>query len=204
MILVALVQPVGPATVDWQRGVLEVEAGAAPSLRAPNPGVARVGAERAARQAATRKLLEAAAHLPVVGGGTVGDRLRKRPEARRWLEKTLDQVQPARVRYASDGGIELQVRLSLQKVARALAGDPEAAAAPAAGPGKSRSGAARIAICRSRIQPAILPQADLRFYATLAEAKKDERLGPHPQTIRIGKLSDGDLRGGPVAVVIEK
>jgi len=199
LLLVALVHAVGPATVDWQRGVLEVEAGAAPSLRAPNPGVARVGAERLARQAAARKLLEAAAHLPVVGGGTVGDRLRKRPQAKKWLEKTLGDTQPARVRYASDGGIEMQLQLPLHKVAQALAVDPEAAEAH----DKPRA-SARIAICKGRIEPAILPLGDLRFYGSLAEAKKDERLGPHPQTIRIGRLSDGELRGGPVAVVIEK
>src|SRR5205085_2668691 len=64
-LFVALVVPVGPATVDWQRGVIEAEAATAGSLRAPNPAIARVSAERTARHAAARKLLEAVEKLPL-------------------------------------------------------------------------------------------------------------------------------------------
>jgi len=97
-----------------------------------------------------------------------------------------------RTRHASDGGIEIQVRFPLVFVAVALSGE------------KGGKAAGRIAIVKSG-GPALVPGADVRFFASVAEAKKEKDwLGQSPQTIKLPKLSEADLRGGPVAVVIEK
>jgi hypothetical protein len=192
LLALTLVETQGPVTVDWTQGVVVVEAGAGPSLRDPSPQVARVAAERAARKIATTRLLAAIEKLPVASGGTVGKKLSD--EAKDKLEKLAGEAPIVRTRHASDGGIEIQVRFPLVFVAVALALDSE----------KGGKAAGRIAIVKSG-GPALVPGADVRFFASVAEAKKEkEWLGASPETIKLPKLSEADLRGGPVAVVIEK
>ena len=190
LLALTLVETQGPVTVDWTQGVVVVEAGAGPSLRDPSPQVARVAAERAARKIATTRLLAAIEKLPVASGGTVGKKLSD--ESRDKLEKLAGEAPIVRTRHASDGGIEIQVRFPLVFVAVAL--DSE----------KGGKAAGRIAIVKSG-GPALVPGADVRFFPSVAEAKKEKDwLGGNPQTIKLPKLSEADLRGGPVAVVIEK
>jgi hypothetical protein len=191
LVALTLVETQGPVTVDWTQGVVMVEAGAGPSLRVPSPQGARVAAERAARKIAATRLLAAIDRLPVATGGTVGKKLSD--ESREQLEKQAQEAPITRARHASDGGIEIQIRFPLLRVAQALSDDR-------AGP---KTGA-RIAIVKAG-GPGLLPGADLRFFASVADAKKDkEWLGANPETIKLARLGEVDLRGGPVAVVIEK
>src|SRR5687767_10233649 len=60
----AVVMALGPdARVDWTRGLLVATGAAAGDLRAPSPEVARVKAERQARDAARTRLRRAARDL---------------------------------------------------------------------------------------------------------------------------------------------
>ena len=190
LVALTLVDQQGAVTVDWTQGVVLVEAGVGPSLRDPSPQVARVAAERAARKIATTRLLAAIEKLPVAGGGSVGKKLSD--DAREKLGKLAEEAPIVRSRHASDGGIEIQIKFPLVMVAVAL--DDE----------KTASVHGRIAIVKGGA-PAVVPGADVRFFPSVADAKKDKTwLGADPQTLKLPKLSDGDLRGGPVAVVIEK
>ena len=190
LLALTLVDQQGPVTVDWTQGVVVVEAGVGPSLRDPSPQVARVAAERAARKIATTRLWAAIEKLPVAGGGTVGKKLSD--EAREKLEKLAEDAPVVRARHASDGGIEIQIRFPLVMVAVALNDE------------KGGKSGGKIAIVKSG-GPAVVPGADVRFFPSVADAKKEKTwLGADPRTIKLPKLSDGDLRGGPVAVVIEK
>jgi hypothetical protein len=196
--LVTLVVVHGPVTIDWTRGVVSAEAGAGPSLRAPSPTVARAAAERLARDLAARRLLEAVHKLPVVGGGTVGQQLSA--GGREALEKSMAALTPRRLRYASDGGIELQLSLPLARVAQAL---PVRRAEPEDAEKAAAHSSARIAIATGPLEPALVPRADLRFFGSLPEAKKERAwLGDSPRTIKIRRLGELDARGGPVAVVV--
>jgi hypothetical protein len=195
LLAIALSHTVGPVTIDWTRGVAVVATAAGATLRAPNPQVARLSAERLARRRATERLRKALAGLPVAGGATVGERLGGDADAWGWLDKAVAQAGAEAARYASDGGVELRLRLPLRDVARALGGEA----------GEASGGAARgrIAIVTAACEPALVPGADLRFYGSVADARRDARLGANPTTVRVTKLSD-ELRGGPVAVVIER
>ena len=190
LLALTLVDQQGAVTVDWTQGVVLVEAGVGPSLRDPSPQVARVAAERAAHKIAATRLWTAIEKLPVVGCGSVGKKLSD--ESREKLEKLVEDAPVVRARHASDGGIEIQIRFPLVMVAVAL-NDEKAATVHG-----------RIAIVKSG-GPAVVPGADVRFFASVADAKKEKTwLGADPQTLKLPKLSDSDLRGGPVAVVIEK
>jgi hypothetical protein len=61
-------------------------------------------------------------------------------------------------------------------------------------------------LAAGKLAPALVPGADVRFYRSAAEARKDAWLGssPQTQTLKLRSLVEVDLRGGPVAVVIER
>jgi hypothetical protein len=159
--------------------------------------VARVAAERAARRLARKRLMGALATLPVVGGGTVAERLSRLPEAVLALEKEVEEAPPSRVRHASDGGIEMELHISLRRIAQVLAGPDEADADGGKGP-------RRIVLWAGAGKPVVVPGADVRYYATATEAKRDvEWLGPSPKTVKLRSLTEAELRGGRVAVVVQ-
>jgi hypothetical protein len=202
--LVTLTVTTGPVTIDWTAGIVQVEAGVGPSLRAPNPQVARVSSEREAMKIAQQRLWKAIEKLPVAGGGTAGERLGKNADARAALDKDISALAPIRMRHASDGGIEIQLRLPIRRIAAAVGGavgTSDGKVTMASGP---RVGA-RIAVVKGKLEPALVPDGDLRFFRSVAEAKKEKKwLGGDAQVINIERFSDTDLRGGPVAVIIDK
>ncbi len=57
--------------VDWQRGLLIASCAAPADLRAPNPDLARVKAERVAKKRCTEALRKAAGELSAVSGNSV-------------------------------------------------------------------------------------------------------------------------------------
>lgn len=114
--------------LDWTRGlVLAVGAGAA-DLRAPRPEVARLAAERRARQTAATRLAEAARGLPLAAGGTVGQALDDAGRAR--LERAIEGAVEVEVDYGSDGSVVLTAGLPIEAVRLALAGLPGPTAVP--------------------------------------------------------------------------
>jgi hypothetical protein len=122
----------GGTTIDWSAGRLVAEGAAAADLRAPGPDVARVSAERRAREQALATLDAAARKLPLAGGGTVGEAVKRDEAAGKRLAAALARARTIDASYASDGGARVTVALPLEAVRLAVA---PPAAAPAASDG---------------------------------------------------------------------
>jgi hypothetical protein len=193
---VSLVAQIGTATVDWGRGVVSAHGGAPASLRAPGPGVARVTAERKARAAALEKLEASIGKLPLWGGGQVGHLLAERPAAKTRLMTVIAEA-PVVVspRYASDGGVELDLELPLDAVAAALGGSgEEAASAQADDPTP-----ARIVTTPGKHEPGIVPGGRVHFAHSVEEARKTAESA---KVVHLGKATARELSKMPTIVVL--
>jgi hypothetical protein len=92
-------------TVDWRAGTVSASGGAAADLRMPSVDLARPGAERRARAAATAKLRTALRALPASGGHKLD------PER---IDRALNRARAVDVQYQSNGGavIRMEVRFA--------------------------------------------------------------------------------------------
>jgi hypothetical protein len=92
-------------TVDWRAGTLSASGGAAADLRMPSVDLARPGAERRARAAATAKLRTALGALPAGGGHKLD------PDR---IDRALNRARAVDVQYQSNGGavIRMEVRFA--------------------------------------------------------------------------------------------
>jgi hypothetical protein len=113
---VASAEPASPAssdlidthegvTIDWRAGTVSASGGAAADLRMPSVDLARPGAERRARAAATAKLRTALGAL-AAGGGHKLD-----PDR---IDRALNRARSVDVQYQSNGGavIRMEVRFA--------------------------------------------------------------------------------------------
>jgi hypothetical protein len=110
---VASAEPASPAptdlvdthegvTVDWRAGTLSASGGAAADLRMPSVDLARPGAERRARAAATAKLRIALGALPAGGGHKLD------PDR---IDRALNRARAADVQYQSNGGAVIRMEV---------------------------------------------------------------------------------------------
>ncbi len=92
-------------TVDWRAGTLSAAGGAAADLRMPSVDLARPGAERRARAAATAKLRSALGTLPAGGGHKLD------PDR---IDRALNRARAVDVQYQSNGGavVRMEVRFA--------------------------------------------------------------------------------------------
>ena len=93
--------------VDWKARTLSTVGAAAADLRAPGPDIARVAAARLARERADERLRTASAALAGV------------PASDERLSKPLAEAR-ARTTYSSDGSVEVELRLPLATLEKAL------------------------------------------------------------------------------------
>jgi hypothetical protein len=91
----------GPVSIDWAEGTVTARGGAAADLRMPSADLARPGAERRARAAATARLKDALAGLPLGPGRALSG------EA---IEQALGRAQVVDVEYQSNGGAVVRLR----------------------------------------------------------------------------------------------
>jgi hypothetical protein len=113
-----LVRPLGPAEVDWARGLVRVKAGAAADLRMPGPDSARADAHRRATQRARALLSEALADLPLGPG---------RKLSKATIETAIDRARTGPVEHQSNGGVLLELELGFSDLGPAPAGAPKTA-----------------------------------------------------------------------------
>lgn len=92
-------------TVDWSAGTLEAAGSCAADLRAPSAEVARVKAERVARERAQGRLRAALRSLP--RGRWAGE-----PPTTEALEGALSQAETAKIFYGSNGSVSVRLRLA--------------------------------------------------------------------------------------------
>jgi hypothetical protein len=89
-------------TVDWRAGTLSAAGGAAADLRMPSVDLARPGAERRARAAATAKLRTALGALPAGSGHKLD------PDR---IDRALNKARTADVQYQSNGGAVVRMEV---------------------------------------------------------------------------------------------
>jgi hypothetical protein len=113
-------------TVDWTRGLVVATETRVADLRAPNPLVARVRAERLAREGAEKLLLAAAKNLRYAG---------KKPKgAAKNVEALARHAIPLSVVYASDGSATVTGAIALETVRTAFEGPSPPPTAEESGP----------------------------------------------------------------------
>ncbi len=122
LVLLALCAGAGQAAaepeIDWKRGLLIVTETRIADLRAPNATIARIRAERIARDNARDKLLAAAEKIKLASGRTVAN------AAKGESRKRLDALEPLTlaVDYGSDGTATVTLGLPLEAIRVALFG----------------------------------------------------------------------------------
>lgn len=177
--------------VDWTRGVVLAVGAAGADLRAPSPDVARIGAERAARQRARDGLLEHARGLAMAGGGSVGEHVDGDASARDRLARAVDRAADEAVDYGSDGSVVVTLALPIEAVRSALAGPM----APPSGEGPS---AVVVDARRVMTQPALgVRVADYAgpvvFHLDAKTAGRDARAGDRVARVKATAYADGAL-----------
>ena len=206
----ALVQDLGKgAQLDWTRGLLIARGAAAGDLRAPSPNVARLGAERSARDAARGRLREVAARTPLAGGGTVAQALKKDPAAAARLDRALEEIIDLDVDLGTDGSVVLRAALPLEAVRAAIHGPSRMpVGAPADAP-------TALVVTGARLPagPALgiaLTAGPERYegptlFLARPPAADDPRIGERPVQARAGKTAGGaiELTGEGAAAALE-
>ncbi len=125
--------------VDWSTKSIKATGRGAPDLRAPSPAAARIGAERAAEMDALRNILAVLRGIQLTSDKTVGDSMRASDEVRTRLEGEARGYRRVDTRYFDDGGVEIDVEMSIEGLLAKLLPAPsgaksaELAPLPAAG-----------------------------------------------------------------------
>jgi hypothetical protein len=117
--------------IDWTRGLAVASGAAAADLRARTPEVARVGAERRARERALDKLEVLARDVPLADGRTVGEAIAGNEVAAARLSRALAEAIDVDIDYGTDGSVVASLGLPLEAIRLALRGPIE----PPRGPG---------------------------------------------------------------------
>jgi hypothetical protein len=110
------------ATVDWTAGEIFAVGRAVADLRAPTVPLARVGAERRARERALAALTAAARALPIAAGGTLGAAMAKDAELAGRVARAIDGAREVVVDHASDGSTRIRMAAALEALRGALVG----------------------------------------------------------------------------------
>ncbi|MBI4510690.1 MAG: hypothetical protein HY698_13735 [Deltaproteobacteria bacterium] len=184
----------GRVVINWTTGEIVVVGAGPPDLRAPSAAVSRVGAERAARREATRRLVEAARSLKLAAGGTVGDK-----GVDQALVALATKARDVDILHASDGAVEVTLALSLESVrAAVMKGLPASAPPPVDAP-------TSIVVDARHLSPATLlgysvvsgsarHVGPVYWHRELKAARADSRAGTRPITARALSVEGGELR----------
>jgi hypothetical protein len=183
----------GGARVDWTRGLLFATGAAAGDLRAPSAELARLKAERQARDAARTQLRRHARDLALADGRELGAALEGKAAAR--FDRALDAVLDEHVEHASDGSVVLTAALPLESVRAAVFGPSPPASA------KSEQGPTAIVVDAGRHldQPALgvkLAAGAERYAGPTVFAARSQAIGPERLGGRPVEVKAVDYRGG--------
>ncbi len=184
---------------DWVRGLVIARGAAAGDLRAPSAAVARVAAERQAREAAREKARAIAVELPVADGRKVSAVIDADAVAKQRFERAVGRSIDVRVDYASDGSVVLETGLPVDAIRTALWGADEVVSGTA---GDTAVTALIVDARKLKVSPAIgieLAAGSERyrgptvFVGTPADAKKDARAGNDVVQASASKAEAGTL-----------
>jgi hypothetical protein len=178
-------------SVDWTRGVILAVGAAAADLQAPTPTVARIRAERVARERAGAKLAAQARALPVAAGKTVGEHLDGDAAARARFERAIARALDEAIDYSSDGSVVVTLALPVEAVRIAVSGP----AAPPTGTGPT---AVVVDARKVMTEPSVGVRVGdyagpVVFYRSVKAAARDRRAGGDVARSTAIGLSDGAL-----------
>ena len=108
-----VVQTVGHGQINWTTSQITATGSGAPSLKAANVAVARIGAERAAKMDAFRNILEAVKGARVSGSTSVENLMSKSPEMQSQVQGVIRNFKVIDTKYYSDGGVDVIVTVPL-------------------------------------------------------------------------------------------
>lgn len=198
--------------IDWQALVLRATGSGPPDVNALGPAQARLGAEKAARAEALKRLISQVQVVPITSARSVGDEMAN-AEVRGKVEAILRGYKVTAKRYYSDMGIDLEVEVGLAPLADLFA--------PAAGvdAGKRRAPKFTGVVLDARKQkilPALLarvlddsgevvhsiasltPEARkaagvCAYVRRLEDALKDPRVADKPLVVKVLKSDGSDV-----------
>ncbi|MBI4819408.1 MAG: hypothetical protein HY791_24265 [Deltaproteobacteria bacterium] len=107
-----VVEKLSHGQVDWSSKVLRITGSGAPNAKLPNVAAIRLNAERAAKLAAYRNVIEALKGIRVtdreLAGGRLGQSL-----VRGQVEGIVQSCKAVDTRYFSDGGVDVEIECPL-------------------------------------------------------------------------------------------
>lgn len=202
--------------VDWSAKTIRATGRGAPNLNAPSVAAARLGAEKAAEMDALRNILAVLKGMQLSAEKTVGDAMSADGTIKARLEGEARGFKRVNTRYFSDGGVEIDVEMSIEGLLAQLM--PEAAPAaeavklPAAGE-PTNTGLVIDASGlhpKPALAPRLLDEAGKEVYSaavvgpeaiksngiagylkTLDEAKKSSRVGAKPLVVKAVRVAGG-------------
>lgn len=195
--------------VNWTERTIVATGSGAPDLKAANVAVARLGAERVAKLDALRNILETLKGVRVSSEVTVENEMVTSSKMRTKIEGVARRFKVLRTKYYSDGGVDLVVQMSLDgKLASTLlktGGETKAADAsnsgliidarglkvmPALAP-KLLDEAGKVLYSSESLSPESLESKGVvGYFKDFEAAKKSERIGAKPITLKPLKLAD--------------
>lgn len=123
---VDVVQQAPHGRVNWSSRTLSASGSGPPSLKAPNVAVARLGAERAAKDQAARNLMEAVRLMGLAGKDVAATLLDGTAETKARVDALLKDFKTLDTRYFADGGVDLMVEFPLDgPLSQVLLGIPK-------------------------------------------------------------------------------
>ncbi|MBI5547966.1 MAG: hypothetical protein HY901_29135 [Deltaproteobacteria bacterium] len=102
--------------VDWNAKTIRATGRGAPNLNAPSVAAARIGAEKAAEMDALRNILAVLKGIQINAEKTVGDAMAGSNEISAKLEGEAKAFKRVNTRYFSDGGVEIDVEMSIAEL----------------------------------------------------------------------------------------
>jgi hypothetical protein len=197
---------VAEARLDWTHGEIAARGAATADLHAPTIAIARVGAERRARERAAAALVTAARALRLAGGGTLGGAMKRDGELAARVVAGLAQTRDVAVDHASDGSARVAIAAPLEALRIARTGVVGGIAASTAPTALLIDAGAKLgqpvlgltlAAGRERFAGPVV------FFRDRAAAASDRRLGSRVVRGRATAIADGVLTiDGPAADVL--
>ncbi|HCF59319.1 MAG TPA: hypothetical protein DFS52_15165 [Myxococcales bacterium] len=100
--------------VNWESRTIRATGKGAPSLKAPSIAAARIGAEKAAEMDALRNILQTVQGVQLNSETRVGEALSSNGELKSKVEGTARGFRRVDTRFFSDGGVEIDVEMSIE------------------------------------------------------------------------------------------
>jgi hypothetical protein len=114
------VQKLAHGEIHWTEHFVYATGSGAPSLKAPNVAVARLGAERTAKLDAMRNLLETIKGLKISASTTMQNSMETEMSIKTEISGKIRKMEIVSTKYYSDGAVDVVVRIPISSVFSAI------------------------------------------------------------------------------------